>query len=764
MRKRCRCMKKSIIATGIILILISCLLPAAVSAQVNETASVEIGDFFFEPDSIEVLPGTTVVWTNLGEVAHTVTSDDQLFDSGNLNPNETFEFTFTDPGMYGYFCSIHPQMTAEVVVTAENVTGGPSVVVEDQEIAGESIIVADVVSEGAGWIVIHAEENATFGPIVGFSPVSDGANPDVSVSLDLANVTDTLYAMLHTDAGTVGEFEFPGPDEPVIVDGEVLAPPFSVAAPSVTSEVALELVADGFTAPVGAIAAPDGSGRLFIVDQTGVVRIMEANGTMIARPFVDVTNEMVDLSPAYDERGLLGFAFHPDYTENGKVYAYYSAPLRDEAPDDWDHTSRIAEFMVSPTDPLAVMVGSERVLLEVDQPQANNNGGQITFGPDGYLTIALGDGGGAADVGTGHPPDGNGQNTTTLLGSILRIDVDGEQPYAIPDDNPFLNETDGLPEIYAYGFKNPYRFSFDTLNGGDLYAGDAGENRWEEVDIVDLGSNYGWNLKEGTHCFDPEDPNATPSECPDTGSRGEPLIDPIIEYRNAAAEDDIGKAVVGGYVYRGSAIAGLAGKYVFGDWSGANEQGNGVLFAAAPPADANATLWQIEDLEVTTTPRGDVGGYLLGFGRDADGELFVMTSEAAGPNGTTGKVSRIVPAGNETPSVVPSVTVSDQPVRNDSVVVDEVVSDGPGWIVIHAEENETFGSVLGFTGVTDGTSTDVVVAIEEPGTITETLYAMLHTDAGTEGEWEFPGPDEPVSVDGVVVAPAFTVTNSSETA
>jgi glucose/arabinose dehydrogenase/plastocyanin len=756
-------MRKSRIAAGMILILISCLIPAAVSAQVNETASVEIGDFFFEPDSIEVSPGATVVWTNLGEVAHTVTSDDQLFDSGTLDPNETFEFTFTDPGTYGYFCTIHPQMTAEVVVTADNVTDGPGVVVEDQEIAGESIVVAEVVSDGPGWIVIHAEENGTFGPIIGYSPVTDGMNTDVPVGLEMANVTDTLYAMLHIDAGTVGVFEFPGPDEPVTVDGEVLAPAFSVAAPAVTTEVALELVADGFTAPLGAVAAPDGSGRLFIVDQTGVVRIIEANGTMITRPFLDVTNEMVELSPAYDERGLLGFAFHPNYTENGKVYAYYSAPLRDEAPGDWDHTSRIAEFTVSATDPLVTMIGTERVLLEVDQPQANHNGGQIAFGPDGYLYIALGDGGGAADVDTGHPSDGNGQNTTTLLGSILRIDVDGEQPYAIPADNPFENGTFGLPEIFAYGFRNPYRFSFDTLNGGDLYAGDAGQNRWEEVDIVDLGGNYGWNLKEGTHCFDPEDPNATPAECPDTGIRGEPLIDPIIEYQNAGVEGGIGKAVVGGYVYRGSAIAGLEGKYVFGDWSGANERENGVLFVAAPPAGANATLWQIEDLEVTTTPRGDVGGYLLGFGRDADGELFVMSSETAGPNGTTGKVYRIVPAAadNETPSVVPSVTVSDQPVLNDSVVVDEVVSDGPGWIVIHADENGTFGSVLGFTGVADGTSTNVTVTIAEPANLTETLYAMLHADAGSVGVWEFPGPDEPVAVDGVVVAPAFTVTNSS---
>jgi glucose/arabinose dehydrogenase len=335
-------------------------------------------------------------------------------------------------------------------------------------------------------------------------------------------------------------------------------------------------------------------------------------------------------------------AFHPDYAENGRFYVYYSAPLREAAPDDWDHTSHLSEFLVSEDDPDVADLDSERIILQVDQPQSNHDGGQITFGPDGYLYIPLGDGGGANDVGTGHTPElGNAQDTTNLLGSILRIDVDGGDPYGIPDDNPFSGEQ-GREEIYAYGFRNPYRIAFDAGGDRQLFVGDAGQNLWEEVDIVTLGGNYGWHIKEGTHCFDPQTPNTSPAECPDHGPRDEPLIDPIIEYQNANAPGGLGVVVVGGLVYRGRAMPDLQGHYIFGDWSTDWGRPAGVLFVARPP-ETPGELWAFEELSVHSHENGRLGSFLLSFGQDADQELYVLTSDTAGPAGHTGQVYKMVP-------------------------------------------------------------------------------------------------------------------------
>ena len=266
--------------------------------------------------------------------------------------------------------------------------------------------------------------------------------------------------------------------------------------------VGLELVADGFVSPVGLIEAPDETGRMFVVDQVGIIWVMTADGRVTETPFLDLRARMVRLNTDYDERGLLGLAFHPAFATNGRLFVYYSAPLRSEGPQNWDHTSHISEFRLSPTDPDKADPESERIILEVDEPQANHNAGQITFGPDGYLYVALGDGGRANDTGTGHPPIGNGQDTSTLLGSILRIDVDGAEPYGIPPDNPFVGK-DGQDEIFAYGFRNPFRISFDIGGNHELFVGDVGQQLWEEVNIVTKGNNYGWNIKEGAECFDP---------------------------------------------------------------------------------------------------------------------------------------------------------------------------------------------------------------------------------------------------------------------
>ncbi len=295
-------------------------------------------------------------------------------------------------------------------------------------------------------------------------------------------------------------------------------------------QVGLEPVAGGFTAPVALASPGDGSGRLFVADQVGIIRIIDGDGRLLDPPFLDLTDRIVKLHGGYDERGLLGIAFHPKFTENGRFFVYYSAPLAEGAPPDWDHTSRIAEFAVRVDDKNRADPYSERVILEVDQPQLNHNGGSIAFGPGGYLYIPLGDGGGGRDVGTGHPPGGNGQDITTLLGSILRIDIDGEEPYGIPKDNPFVGK-EGRDEIYAYGLRNPWRTAFDAGGENRLFSADAGQYLWESVKIIEAGGNHGWNLKEGNHAFDPRNPYQSPEDVPKVGLRGEPLIAPIIEYR-----------------------------------------------------------------------------------------------------------------------------------------------------------------------------------------------------------------------------------------
>jgi glucose/arabinose dehydrogenase/plastocyanin len=523
--------------------------------------------------------------------------------------------------------------------------------------------------------------------------------------------------------------------------------------------IGLELVAEGLAAPLALMPSGNGNGQHFIIDQTGQIWILSPEGALMEEPFLDVSDRMVALETSYDERGLLGLAFHPDFAQNGRFYIYYSAPLREGAPSGWDHTSHLSEFVASAAEPNKADADSERILMQIDQPQSNHNAGQIAFGPDGYLYVPLGDGGGANDVGTGHNPDiGNGQDTSVLLGSILRIDVDGGDPYGIPSDNPFMGEK-GREEIFAYGFRNPYRISFDAGGNHYLFVGDAGQDRWEEVDIVMVGNNYGWNIKEGTHCFDPENPGTPPEECPDTGPLGEPLVDPVIEYQNANAPDGLGLVVVGGMVYRGDALPAFQGRYIFGDWSTSFGQPDGTLLVATP-AEMAGEMWSFEELRIAPATREDgrLGSYLLSLGQDADLELYVLTSDTAGPSGDTGKVFKIVPPAEEEEEtgVTSSITVMDQPLTDNTIAVDEVVSDGPGWLVIHADENGAPGPVIGYSEVMSGTNMDISVELDLTG-LTGTLYAMLHQDTGEMGTYEFPDADPPVTVEGEVVVVPFDV-------
>lgn len=276
----------------------------------------------------------------------------------------------------------------------------------------------------------------------------------------------------------------------------------------------------------------DDDERWYLATQPGIVYTF-TNAEPTPSVFVDIA----DVLATAPEAGLLGIAFHPQFADNGYVYLSYTTP----GPGAF--TSRIARFS-SPDGGLTLDRASEFVILDLRQPYSNHNGGDIHFGPDGFLYIGFGDGGGAED------PQGNGQNTDTLLGAMLRIDVDGGSPYAIPADNPFA-AGGGAPEIFAWGLRNPWRFSFDRETG-ELWAGDVGQYEWEEVDRIRLGGNYGWNLKEGNHCFsaDPCDPATLPG-----------LIDPVAEYANP---DDA--SVTGGYVYRGTAMPELAGRYIYADF------------------------------------------------------------------------------------------------------------------------------------------------------------------------------------------------------
>jgi glucose/arabinose dehydrogenase len=332
-----------------------------------------------------------------------------------------------------------------------------------------------------------------------------------------------------------------------------------------------------FSNPVGLYSAGDGTDRLFVVEQEGVIRVFENNRNVSSS---DVFLDIRDIVLFGGEQGLLGLAFHPNFAQNGYFYVDHVA--------DNPRRTIIARYSVSSSNINQANRSSEFVLLEVDQPFENHKGGQIAFGPDGYLYIALGDGGSGGD------PLGNGQNRKTLLGKILRIDVDSssqELNYGIPADNPFVGNTEGLrEEIYAYGLRNPWRFSFDSATG-QLWVADVGQDRMEEIDIVEKGKNYGWNVMEGSLCYSPSE------GCNQTG-----LELPVWEYGH-----DLGNAVTGGFVYRGSALPELVGSYIYGDY------GSGRIWAL-----------QYDGVnEPTNKELVDSGLSISSFGLDHQNELYI---------------------------------------------------------------------------------------------------------------------------------------------
>ena len=401
---------------------------------------------------------------------------------------------------------------------------------------------------------------------------------------------------------------------------------------SIPPQIRLQVVADRFTSPVALIDPGDGTHRLFVVDQTGLIWIL-SEGERIEQPFLDIRERVVELNSFYEERGLLGLAFHPDFANNGRFYVSYSGHLQDDlSPNEWDHTTYISEFTVSSGDPNQADSNSERVLLAMDKPGYNYEAGHIAFGPDGYLYIATGDS--VRDPAT--EAGKYAQDVNSLLGKILRLDVNGTADtgsnYIIPSDNPFITG-EGRPEIFADGFRNPYRFSFDVSESGDsrLFVADVGQATMEEVDLVESGGNYGWPVREGTSCFNSQRWDQPLESCATDG-----LIEPVIAY---AHKDDL-SAVIGGFVYRGSAIPELKGGYVFGDWG----RGKGHLFVARP-RNFGLGRWNITEIQIEFPTDQHELGQLLGIGKDASGELYLLTkAPGIGVTGNSGAIYKIVPA------------------------------------------------------------------------------------------------------------------------
>ena len=419
--------------------------------------------------------------------------------------------------------------------------------------------------------------------------------------------------------------------------------PLPAPIPLSSLQVRLELVANGLTAPNWGTTAPGHPGLLFVADQAGILWSIElASGKRSV--FLDATARLVDLGIAgpgtFDERGLLGVAFHPDYAANGRFYTYTSEPIDGAAdfstlgdPNDADHQSVVLEWTVdAPLDPASVAnPDSARELLRIDQPQFNHEGGGLAFGPDGMLYVSLGDGGNADDEGQGHVPGGNGQDPGNVLGSILRIDPLGGNSangrYGIPSGNPFVGVPGRAAEIWAYGFRNPFRISFDSATG-QLMAADVGQNDIEEIDVVAAGGNYGWPRMEGSFFFEgngESDGFVTANDPGDTDD----LLRPLAEF-----DHDEGSAIIGGFVYRGTGIPELAGSYVFGDFA-RTFNNDGRLFHL----DADSGIAELDLVGLET-----LGLSLLGFGQDAAGEIHVLTSSTGTPFGTTGKVWKLVPA------------------------------------------------------------------------------------------------------------------------
>jgi glucose/arabinose dehydrogenase len=375
--------------------------------------------------------------------------------------------------------------------------------------------------------------------------------------------------------------------------------------------VTVEEVATGLSSPSSLVTADDGADRRYILDQVGTVYVHDDDG-LRSEPFLDLSDRLVPLGEnlpnwvAYDERGLLGLAFHPDFAENGLFYVRYSAPADDE---ELDHREILSEFSVG-SDGATADHDSERILLDMPWERPIHQSGTLEFGTDGYLYGSLGDG----------LNPYNAQDLDTLKGSIFRIDVDGrtdELPYGIPEDNPLVGE-DGRDELYAWGLRNPWKMGF---SGDQLIAGDVGQATWEEVNVIERGNNYGWPLKEGTYCHDPQLGTSSEDQCVVESERGETLVDPVLEFPHFDESGDaVGFAVIGGHIHTGNVDA-LSDSYVFGVFTSSFTAPAGRLLAATPQ---DSGTWPVQELQV----EGGLDIQVLSLGQDGT-DSYVLGTRAA---------------------------------------------------------------------------------------------------------------------------------------
>ena len=558
-----------------------------------------------------------------------------------------YSFTFTQEGTYVYYCSVHGWLSQRGIV--------------------EVVAAVPVDNDGDGFTTVDDcnDNDASIHPGA-FDIPGDGIDQDCDGVDYVYNVVDDPYADIPLGTIPIGLEEIPG----------------------------------NFVAPIHLTHAGDGSDRMFVADQPGKIWIIDSSGITLPVPFLDMSADIVPLPVfafgfppgpfnSYDERGLLGLAFHPDYANPGtpgfgKLYTLSSQPVAgvadfpiimsddngDGVIDPLNNQNVITEWTVS-ADPNVVDMSSAREIMRIDEPQFNHAGGQLEFGPDGYLYITLGDGGGADDTSDGHGSIGNGQNTLTILGAISRIDpldptttsssdpISNNGKYRIPADNPFVGDASGLDEIFAYGFRNAWRMSFNPFTD-QLIAADVGQNLVEEINLVSKGGNYGWNLKEGSFRFLSE----TGQISDDLIGLPSDLIDPVAEY-----DHDDGTSITGGYVYNGSELPVLTGLYVFGDFSTGFGSPDGRLFYT----DLSDGI-----IREFVTDGGAINTFVKSTGKDQNGELYFLTGINLGPlpdaDGTTyGKVMK----------VVPSITDTDgDGVLNESDICngfdDTIDSDGDG--------------------------------------------------------------------------------------
>ncbi|MFD2146851.1 PQQ-dependent sugar dehydrogenase [Mucilaginibacter antarcticus] len=370
-------------------------------------------------------------------------------------------------------------------------------------------------------------------------------------------------------------------------------------------------MAQGIQAPTAMVFPGPNTG--WVTEQTGKIRLVR-DGKLTGTVVLDVKNKMVRVGSGYEEKGLLNVVLHPKFNTNGKFYLFYSRNTSTINPDSkngrkFDHTDVVAEYKMLPQSDMAD-TASAHIILAQDKPDGNHNGSGLVFGADGYLYVTFGDGGGQRDE---HGTIGNGQDMNTWLGKVLRVNVDGDAPYTVPKDNPYVGKDGVKPEIWAAGFRNPYRITIDKTSK-QLFVGEVGQDLYEEVDILEKGANYGWRVVEGNHCHNPN------TGCSFTGYTA-----PISEYHHSE-----GVSVIGGNVYNGSQIPGLKGKYLFGDWTGP------VWYLQKA-----GKAWNRGKVTIKNFPRG---AKITGWGEDQSGEMYILLNAEAGPGpygATTGSAYKI---------------------------------------------------------------------------------------------------------------------------